>query len=122
MSEEYWAVDSEALIQHTDPVFEHSQLYERVKNNDCTGHCTNCTHCKVVFKVLKPGQARVHLGKLNGKGTKPCHKVPNSLHALNTLAPARPPKQAIQKEADKLFGNTDIPIIHSNKFSTIWML
>ena len=118
-SAEYWADDSEALIEHTNPVFEHFQLYERGKNNDCTG-C--CTHCKVVFEALKPGRARVHLGKINGEGIETCHKVPNSVHALNKLAPACPPKQATQKEADTRFGNTDIPIIHSDMFSTTWIL
>ena len=68
---------------------------------------------------MKPGRARAHLGKLNGKGIEPFYKVPNSVHALNKLAPARPPKQATQKESDKLFGNTDIPIIHSNMLSNI---
>ena len=89
-SEAYWTEDSDVLIEHTDPVFEHFELYERVNNNNCTGRCM---HCKVMFKGLKPGRAKAHLGTIDGKLIEPCHKVPNSVHAINKLAPARPPNR-----------------------------
>ena len=60
VSEEYWAEDSETSTQHTHPVFKHFELYEGGNNKNCTGRCT---HCKVVFKALKAGRARAHLGK-----------------------------------------------------------
>ena len=81
-----------------------------------------CTHFKVVFKALKPRRARAHFVKIKGKAIEPCHKVPNYMHALYKLEPARPPKQATQKEADQLFGNTKIPIVNSSMFSIVWIL
>ena len=64
-SEEYWADDSEPFLEHTDPVFDHFELLEKDRHHNYTGRCT---HCKVVFKGLKPGRARAHLGKISKKG------------------------------------------------------
>ena len=63
-SEDYWAEDLETMKERTDPVLERFELYERDNNNSYTGRCT---HCKVVFKALKPGRARVRSGQMKGK-------------------------------------------------------
>ena len=103
-SEAYWTEDSDVTIEHTDPVFEHFELYEKTSGNNYTGRCM---HCKVLFKGLKPGRAKAHLGKIKGKGIDFCHKVPTSVHGLYKLAPALPCKPATQQQAAQLFGNTE---------------
>ena len=54
-SEAYWTEDSDVLIEHSDPVFEHFELYEKPSGNNYTGRCM---HYKVMFKGLKPGPVK----------------------------------------------------------------
>ena len=45
--------------------FENSELYEKAKNRNYTGHCL---HCKIILKRLKRGKGKAHLGTIKNKG------------------------------------------------------
>ena len=103
-SEAYFTEELQIFLENDDPVFEHFDVYEKGSGNNYAGRCA---HCKVVFRGLTPSRAKAHVRKINGKGIKPCNKVPNLVHAFYKLAPALPSRQAAQKEAGQLFSNTE---------------